>query len=72
MQLNHLERPDGMGTLSKILFNQNMKEPMPSNNNEKVDIQEHNEKKLQKAEELANQKGRYNCKIFASGDKVFI
>ena len=51
ISLNHMERPGGMGTPSKILFNRKVKGTLPNSSNEKVNIQEIIERKLQKAEE---------------------
>ena len=57
-----------MGTLSKIIFNQNTKATMPNNNNENFDLKKQIKMKLQKAEELANIKGRSNRELFTKGD----
>ena len=61
-----------MGNPSKILFNRNVRGPLSNCSNDRMDIQEQIERKLQKAEELANKKGRYNCEEFETGDKVYI
>ena len=51
MSLNHLERPWGMGTPNKILFNRKVKGQLPNSRNEKMDIQEIIQRKLKRAEE---------------------
>ena len=46
--------------------------PLPNSNNEELDIQENLQKRIQKAERVANKKGRFNRQTFQEGDEVWI
>ena len=54
--LNNTERRGGLGTPIKILFGQNVKGPLANSNNEELDIQENLQKRIKKAEKVANAK----------------
>ena len=68
--LNNTERRGGMGTPIKILFGCNVKGPLANSNNEELNIQENLQNRIQKAEKVANAKGRFNRETFIEGDEV--
>ena len=70
--LNNTERRGGVCTLIKILFGRNVKGPIANSNNEELDIQENLQKRIKKAERVANAKGRFNRETFQEGDEVWI